>query len=360
MPPTVQSSADHVRVLLQVGHLLERCENGTASRKANSTCTPGSAPAARSGARSARGRSALPSTPPPPRQATTGVRQDCARSRVTTEEARPASPSAPQALDGSATACSTRCAASDGCSSTRSRPSRRRSGSSSGAGSAALRPRRARAAPLGGATALRVERLHLADRGAADDPRPDGEDDARQVHWERRSREFLAQNEKFRRHVLAELESRSAALARDRRPLGRRLGVARLVGRPQRDAAARHPARARRGRGRRPPQQPAALGSRGAVVSGDRRDARGRGRARAGGAPLPHARRPAHEGGRVGGAPGGRGRAGARPRDAPLPLRPADPRPRPRRGALRVSATGSRCTSPRRSGSTATTSCRCS
>ena len=73
---------------------------------------------------------------------------------------------------------------------------------------------------------------------------------------------------------------------------------------------------------------------------------------------LPRARRAAR-GRRLGGAPRGARRRRARPSHVPLPLRPADPRPRSRRGAVRlplpardVRAEGEACTG--------TTSCRSS
>ena len=82
-------------------------------------------------------------------------------------------------------------------------------------------------------------------------------------------------------------------------------------------------------------ERPAALGSRGALVSRGREGPAARGRAAARRAALPRARRAAdHEG--LGGAPRRDRRPGSRSRHVPLPLRPPHPRPRPRRGALRL------------------------
>ena len=132
--------------------------------------------------------------------------------------------------------------------------------------------------------------------------------------WERRSRDFLAANREVPPpRAEGARGERPAALARAGRPLGRRLGVGRLVGQPQRGGDARDPARARRGRDRRPPLEPPALGPRGALVSGDRGALARRGGARARGAALPDARRPPDEGGRVGGTPG-------RPRTGRCPI----------------------------------------
>ena len=73
----------------------------------------------------------------------------------------------------------------------------------------------------------------------------------------------------------------------------------------------------------------------GARVPRVRDAALARGRARAAAAEAALARRLAGEG-RVGRAPGREGGACARPSDAALAVRPPDPRPRPRRGAIRL------------------------
>ena len=157
---------------------------------------------------------------------------------------------------------------------------------------------------------------------------------ARERWW----RQFLEQNQGFRRYVLRELERRGPLLSRDiedrsverrerhrwhgTRHVGRMLEILQLRGEIG---------------DRRPQRRPAAVGRGGSLAPAGRSPAhppRGRPAVRA--AALPGAGRPPGEG-RVGGASGHRRAAGGRPRHAAVAVRPADPRPRPGRGAVRLS-----------------------
>ena len=255
------------------------------------------------------------------------------------------------------TACSRRFAGSASSSSTRSRPSRRRSTSCSGAGSARSTARsstgcsgRSGSSSNGAAFLWPIEDLPLLrarmHRRAVDTAR-------------KRVNEHLKANAAFRRHVLRELEQRGPLLSREIEDhAGSKREHHELVGRPQDGVDARVPGRARRGRGRRSPRQSAALGPRRALVSRDGAGVVAGGEKRARREAVPRARRALARQRPLARAPGGERRPGAEPRHVPLPVRPPRPRPRPRRRRSGASTTGSRCTCRRRSASTATTCCR--
>ncbi len=201
-----------------------------------------------------------------------------------------------------------------------------------------VRRRRARPAPLGRAEAVRVERVHLADRVAAartgSNAPPQTQSALRARALERRvprpERALQALCAARARAQRADAVAR--ARARVRSAAGR---AASLVGQPRGHAHARDSPRLRRRRGRGQAGKAAAVGPRRALVSAEPDDVRAGGRPSARGAALSCARRAADEGG-LGGASGGRGRARARASDLSLPLRPAHPRSRPRRGAVRL------------------------
>ncbi len=142
-----------------------------------------------------------------------------------------------------------------------------------------LRPHRARPAALGGARAVRVERLHLADRVAADGPRhdaPPADVDAlraRTLDARVHDREPVVP---ALRHARARA-ARPAALPRARRPRQGRAARPPLVRLPARRPHADDPAPLGRDRGRRKARAAAALGSRRARLPGRRcHDARPR------------------------------------------------------------------------------------
>ena len=193
---------------------------------------------------------------------------------------------------------STRFGSSASCRSTRSRRWRRHSSSSSGAGSE-LRRRGARPAALGREEAVRVERVHLADRVAA--ARAGAHATAATQHAVRapaleqgvpaRERRLQAIRPPRARTLGADALARSPARVR---PESRR--AASLVGQPPGDADARDHARVRADRRGRAKKRPAPLGPRRALVPGRRDRVGARGGSRAGRAALPCAWRAAHEG----------------------------------------------------------------
>ena len=125
----------------------------------------------------------------------------------------------------------------------------------------------------------------------------------------------------------------SRASSRTARPAAPRSPLVRVAARRPH---AHDPPPLGRDRGRRAPGPAAPLGSRRARLSAGRgADARRRPERDARRAALPLPRCPARQA-RLGGASGRVRRAGARPRRAPLALRPARPRPRPGGGALRL------------------------
>ena len=236
--------------------------------------------------------------------------------------------SAPSSSTARRPACSTPSAGSASSSSTRSPPSRPPQELVLWSRLGAVRPDRARPAAVAGAGAVRVERVHLADRVAADRPGPDAPlaTSTRYAH-ERWSTRFLAENRPFRRYVLRELERRGPLLSReledraageprDHRWYGsRRVGLMLTILHLRGEVAIA----GRRGKQRLwdlaerwyPPGEALPLAA---------------GRARARRAAVPRARRPAREG-PLARASGRRRRPGADRADAPLAVRPPDPRP---------------------------------
>ena len=199
-----------------------------------------------------------------------------------------------------------------------------------------LRLGRARPPALGRAQALRVGRIHLADRGLPAHPSPD----APQA-WQgqvRAARDRVPADERALQAVPAPRarRARTVALTRDRgRPDGVE-GPARLVGKPQGDAHARA-APGPRGRcNRRTPRQAARLGPRRAVVPGGRQHPLARGRAAARGEALSCPRGQVREG-TLACASRRRGWTGAEAGDISLTVRPPHPRPRSCRSALGLS-----------------------
>ena len=181
-----------------------------------------------------------------------------------------------------------------------------------------------------------MERLHPADRGPLARQSTDAAAEDRQVRLGAAGHGVPEDERRLQAlRPPGARTTRAAPLARARGRLPQDVAVPRLVRHPQHRRDARHPPRARPGRDRGAPEWPAAMGSRGALVPGDREGASPGGRA--------HARRPAvpcprgaSDDARLGGPPRGDGRPRSRPRDVPLSLRPPDPRPRPRRGPLRL------------------------
>ena len=154
--------------------------------------------------------------------------------------------------------------------------------------------------------------------------------------WQRWAQAFLARERRLPAVRPARARPpRAAALARPRGPRDRAAARAHLARAAARRPAARAAEPARRGRDRRPPRRAEAVRPPRALVPGDRGDPAGRGEPRPRRAAVPRARCP-----RVGGDgvahPRGERRAGGRSRHGALPVRPARPRPRPHRGALRV------------------------
>ena len=178
-----------------------------------------------------------------------------------------------------------------------------------------------------------MERLPLADRGPAADPGADARGARPLRARAARDRVPEAERAAFAATSCARSKRRGPLLSRDLedRAEGERESAP-LVRQPAGWDHARAPPPARRGRDCRQAQRAAALGSRGALVPGDRARAAGEGRAAARGAP-PRARRPPRAG-PLARPPGRLRRAGPGPRRLPLPVRPAGLRPRPRRGAL--------------------------
>ena len=129
--------------------------------------------------------------------------------------------------------------------------------------------------------------------------------------------------------------ARAAVVAGARGPLPRREGGAPLVRLPERRPHAHVAPPARGDRDRGACRRPASLGPRRARPSHHRRAAAAGSRAAVPGAALSRTGRPRDDR-RLGGAPGRVRRRGSRPRHVPLPVRPPDPRPRPRRGAVRL------------------------
>ena len=195
-----------------------------------------------------------------------------------------------------------------------------------------VRHREARPAALGGAEAVRVERVHLADRDAAAAPgahaQPEAARSERRDVARRRTRASAAT-------CCASSTERGPLLSREIDDhQGSRRETEPLVRRPPDRAHARGPAPLRRGRDRRPPQRPARLGSRRALVS--RRPSASR-------CARPSARSTSSASARsASGSCKGEWHAhpdaddgpGARPGHVALAVRPADPRPRRGRSAL--------------------------
>src|SRR6185436_10813721 len=200
-----------------------------------------------------------------------------------------------------------------------------------------VRPRGARQAPLGRARAVRVARVRPADRGPAARTRAD----AALAAFDAVLPRTLGAGVRGRQRSVQALRTagarapRAAALARARGPrIGRAARPSLVRGAARRADADRSPS-LRRGCDRGPTGTAAALGPCGTLVSGDaHRAAPGR-RANPRRASLQGARRARDPSG-TRGAPGGERRARAPPCGAPLPLRPARPRPRPRRGSVGV------------------------
>ena len=200
-----------------------------------------------------------------------------------------------------------------------------------------LRPRRARTAALGGEEADRMGRVHLAGRDAAAAPGAHALQPPRdplqvaalaaRVHARERVVQAL--------HPARARAARATPLARARGQDRRDRREARLVGEPAGELDARVARGVRRDRDRRKAQRAAPLGPLQGLVAGHGDHSGTRGREAARGAAVPVARRAPLEG-QVGGPSRRERRFGARPRHAPFALRPPDPRPRPRRGALRL------------------------
>ena len=202
-----------------------------------------------------------------------------------------------------------------------------------------------------------MERVHLADRAS---PARPGADATPPVDCER-----LDEGVPPVECALPALRAARARAKRARplpRPAGRPLArrrAAPLVGHPPGEADARDPPDARRDRGRRPPGEAASLGSGRPRLSGDRVDPLARGRASDPRAASPVSRSLA--GARQ--APSASGdprRARPGPRRLPLTVRPARPRPRACRSALRIPLSPRDVRAEGRSGSTATTCSRSS
>ena len=123
-----------------------------------------------------------------------------------------------------------------------------------------VRRRRARPPALGGEEALRVERVHLADRGVAVRQGADAPT-SREVHVGA-ARGRVPQDERPLQAACPPRAraQRPAALPRARRPLGAHVRVRRLVRHPQRRGDARHPPRTRPRRNRRSPRTASGCG----------------------------------------------------------------------------------------------------
>ena len=175
-----------------------------------------------------------------------------------------------------------------------------------------VRRRRARPPALGRAEAVRVERLHLADRVAAAAPRAHappahGSDGVGAAGGGVPARERRPQ---ALRAARARAATGRCSRATSRTTRARSATSASLVGHPERLAHARDPARARRRRRRRARAGTPAVGSRGALLPARSRRFRcGRPSALLARAALPRTGRAA-DAERLGGAPGG---------DAPSP-----------------------------------------
>ena len=179
--------------------------------------------------------------------------------------------------------------------------------------------------------------LRLAGRGPAARPWPHAPlANVDHYSWERRGERVPAENPRFRRYVLRELEQRGPLLSRELEDRSARATrAAPLVRQPPRRADAR-------------PPPPAAARSRSSAARGGQRlwdlaerwypetEARAatRGRAAARGEALRARSACSLDREGLARAPRGRRRPGPRPGHAALALRPPDPRPRPRRGAL--------------------------
>ena len=138
-----------------------------------------------------------------------------------------------------------------------------------------LRHRRARPPALGREEALRVQaRTSVRSRTSRSCARACGAR-ARSTKYqhERWGNEFLSRNARLQALRPARARpQRADAVTRPRGPLRRRARVAPLVRHAKRRDHARAPPRARRDRRRRPAGEPTTMGSRRALVPGDRND----------------------------------------------------------------------------------------